>query len=439
MGNTSAPCIPANIATPSVDLEAPSTPTDLAGGATSTTTIALTWSASTDNVGVTGYRVYRNGGSTPVGSPTATSFTDSDLTASTTYAYRVAAIDAAGNLSAPCDAVNVRTLDPSAQQYTATLTGTGVIDDTFLYASSPTTNYGATSYMSTTDRFLIRFDLAPYANRRIVSAQISFYVWSQSNWQAGQYLDLYRVTRAWSELQATWNLAATGVPWTTAGATDVPGDHAELAGRVLQTSGGDHVYYPAADVTALVQKWAAGTVSNFGLLLVNASLTQIGLKACEYSSGPQLVITYTDEPAPDLYGMWVHSRFTDAQLANPALEATVWGTGTDPDGDGTINLFEYALGTDPNSAAGNAATALRCAPVADSTDLQLTFKRVKGLQGVAIGLERSTDLAAWSAVPGTGYTETATDCGCGLETVVWRFAPASGDDCGFYRLRLQAL
>ena len=164
------------------------------------------------------------------------------------------------------------------------------------------------------------------------------------------------------------------------------GDHAELVGRILHKQGAanwDHVYYPAVNVTSLVQEWVAGTVPNNGFLLVNASLTQIGLKASEYSPGPRLVITYTDESAPNCYGLWVHSRFTDAQLADPALEATVWGSNADPDGDGTINLFERALGTNPNAAGEGAQGVLGCETTAGGA-LDLTFRRQPGEVGVRL-------------------------------------------------------
>ena len=66
--------------------------------------INLSWTASTDNVGVTGYRVERCQGAgcssfAQVGTPTGTTFADSGLLASTSYSYRVRATDAAGNLS----------------------------------------------------------------------------------------------------------------------------------------------------------------------------------------------------------------------------------------------------------------------------------------------------------------------------------------------------
>ncbi len=88
------------------DKTAPTIPTNLAGIPT-TTTVALTWDASTDNVAVTGYNIYRDGAL--VGSSGTTSYTDTGLTASTTYAYAVSAFDAAGNESAKSTAINVTT------------------------------------------------------------------------------------------------------------------------------------------------------------------------------------------------------------------------------------------------------------------------------------------------------------------------------------------
>ena len=62
--------------------------------------MALNWNASTDNVGVTGYRVYRGG--TEIGSVgTTTSYTDTTVAGATTYSYTVRAFDAAGQPVGP--------------------------------------------------------------------------------------------------------------------------------------------------------------------------------------------------------------------------------------------------------------------------------------------------------------------------------------------------
>jgi chitodextrinase len=80
------------------DTTPPSVPTGLTATAVSSAQINLSWTASTDNVGVTGYNIYRGG--TKVNTTTTTTFQDGGLAASTTFNYAVAAFDAAGNTSA---------------------------------------------------------------------------------------------------------------------------------------------------------------------------------------------------------------------------------------------------------------------------------------------------------------------------------------------------
>jgi chitodextrinase len=89
------------------DTTAPSVPANLAVTGVTNSSASLSWSPSTDNVGVSGYRVYRNG--TQVGTTAGTSFTDSGLSASTRYTYTVAAYDAAGNVSAQSGGVSATT------------------------------------------------------------------------------------------------------------------------------------------------------------------------------------------------------------------------------------------------------------------------------------------------------------------------------------------
>ena len=92
----------------SSDTTAPSVPTGLSATAVSASQINLSWTASTDNVAVAGYKIYRNG--TQVATTTAVSFADTSLLASTNYSYAVAAFDAAGNISAQSANVNATTL-----------------------------------------------------------------------------------------------------------------------------------------------------------------------------------------------------------------------------------------------------------------------------------------------------------------------------------------
>ena len=91
--------------TSAADTTRPTAPTGLGATAAGPTQIDLDWTASTDNVGVTGYRVERCQGTgctnfAQVGTPSATAFIDTGLAASPRYRYRVRAVDAAGNLGA---------------------------------------------------------------------------------------------------------------------------------------------------------------------------------------------------------------------------------------------------------------------------------------------------------------------------------------------------
>ncbi|MBU8892286.1 MAG: S8 family serine peptidase [Bacteroidales bacterium] len=110
-GNISAASSTINVTTEDpADTQAPTAPTGLSSSSITETSFTLAWTASTDNVGVTGYDVYKNG--SLLGSVTGTSASITGLTASTTYAMSVNAKDAAGNVSAASSTLNVTTLDP---------------------------------------------------------------------------------------------------------------------------------------------------------------------------------------------------------------------------------------------------------------------------------------------------------------------------------------
>jgi hypothetical protein len=81
------------------DTTKPTAPTNLVATPKSSTSIDLSWSPSTDNVGVAGYRIYR--ADSQIAEVTTTSYSDTGLSPNTQYCYTVRAFDAAGNLSDP--------------------------------------------------------------------------------------------------------------------------------------------------------------------------------------------------------------------------------------------------------------------------------------------------------------------------------------------------
>jgi chitodextrinase len=146
-GNTS-PQSSALVVTTLPDTTPPSSPTGLAASNRTLTAINLTWAAATDNVGVTGYRIYR--GNVLLRTIGATTYySDSSLTPGTTYSYYVTAIDAAGNAS-PAPGVQTLlstlpdTIPPTAPTALSagTRTGTSVV----LSWTPGTDNVGVTGY-----------------------------------------------------------------------------------------------------------------------------------------------------------------------------------------------------------------------------------------------------------------------------------------------------
>src|SRR3989442_1750072 len=98
---------PPSSSPPPSDTTPPSVPTNLSASVVSSSQINLSWTASTDNVGVAGYQVFRNG--SQIAATSATSYADFGLSPSTTYSYTVAAYDAAGNVLAHSNVASATT------------------------------------------------------------------------------------------------------------------------------------------------------------------------------------------------------------------------------------------------------------------------------------------------------------------------------------------
>jgi len=108
-GNTSTVSNTANVTTTNIiDTQAPSAIIDLLASGTTDTSTNLTWTASTDNIGVTGYDVYKN--AVFLASSATNSYNVTGLTASTAYNFTVYAKDAAGNVSTVSNTAAVTTL-----------------------------------------------------------------------------------------------------------------------------------------------------------------------------------------------------------------------------------------------------------------------------------------------------------------------------------------
>ncbi len=148
-GNSSSQSAPLSVTTtPAADTTAPSTPGGLSASGVTTSQATLAWQASTDNVGVAGYRIYRDG--SLAGTVSSTSFIASGLTANTSYAFAVAAFDVAGNSSSQSALLSVTTApaaDTTAPSMPAGLSASGVTTSQATLAwQASTDNVGVAGY-----------------------------------------------------------------------------------------------------------------------------------------------------------------------------------------------------------------------------------------------------------------------------------------------------
>jgi hypothetical protein len=410
-----------------LDTEAPTVPENLEAVAVSSAQVNLGWDASSDNVGVTGYRVFRDGGE--LATTAGTSYADGTVLPGNTYAYRVSAYDASGNESPTSAVLNVEVPEGGIEFHTNRIESTSAVIDTFIFESDPNANYGSSSYVSTIDRFLVRFELPQeMSGRRIVSARLAFFVWNQTNYQTNQFMTVHRVTSPWTESGATWNSRASGTAWNAPG-----GDFDTNVIASIQHQQGsanwDHVLYPAADVGYQVQKWVCQAETNNGFMLINDSLTGIGLKASEYGSHGHLEIVWSDEAAPYLYECWLTNWFSSAEIDDPSVS----GGDADPDGDGLANRFEQALGTDPRGEVASVFGILD--PVTVSNRLGFDFQRAANVDGFSFGVQAADAPGGeWSTLPAEDYEAATVASSNGMETVHIEVDADSSNR--FYRLRL---
>jgi uncharacterized protein YkwD/chitodextrinase len=94
---------------PGMDTTAPSAPVYTVATVRSATRIEIAWAASTDNTGVSGYQILRNGAALTTVGPATLSYADTAVSPGTTYGYTVKSFDAAGNYSTGSNSPQVTT------------------------------------------------------------------------------------------------------------------------------------------------------------------------------------------------------------------------------------------------------------------------------------------------------------------------------------------
>jgi chitodextrinase len=141
-----------------LDVTSPTIPANLTATAVLSSQINLSWDASTDDVAVSGYKIYRDGGGTPIATITGTTYSDTGLSSSTLYTYTVSARDAANNESAESSQASDTTFTPDVTAPTTPASLTATVVSAFqidLSWIASTDNVGVTGYKIYRDGSLI--------------------------------------------------------------------------------------------------------------------------------------------------------------------------------------------------------------------------------------------------------------------------------------------
>ena len=189
------------------DTEPPTTPTLLTATNVQANRVTLSWGASTDNVGVTAYDIYRNSAKIDDVNSSTTTYQDSTVSANTTYSYFVRARDAAGNQSQRSRTINVTT-PPNSSGLTFIPT-----DDATIRADKPDRTYGNTSQIEidadAIKNALLRFNVTGVGTSTVTSATLRLYAVDSSSF-GGQFVEITTINGNWNEDTVTWNNAPAG-------------------------------------------------------------------------------------------------------------------------------------------------------------------------------------------------------------------------------------
>lgn len=182
----------------SSDSTPPSAPSSLTVTSEQATSVTLVWDAASDNVGVTGYDVYRNNAFLGAVGETTT-FQDISVAPESTYTYYVVARDASGNLSAPSNIVTATT-PPGGGELTFVPT-----DDATIRQTSPTRNFGSRTSLevdgSSPKDTLMRFDVSGIGGSSVASAVLRVYVTDRSPVGGNFFI---ANDSSWNEGTVTW-------------------------------------------------------------------------------------------------------------------------------------------------------------------------------------------------------------------------------------------
>ncbi len=328
------------------DTSAPSTPTNLAGSSITGTSFTLTWSASSDNIGVTAYEVKRD--TTSLGTVGGTSKSVTNLINGTTYSMTVRARDAAGNWSSWSSAKNVTTLDTAAPSVPTGLAGSSISDTSFtLTWSASTDNVGVTAYEVKRDTTSLGTVGGTSKSVTNLLASTTYAMTVRARDAAGNW-------SGWSTAKnvMTTDTAAPSVP-TGLSVSDITStsftlnwaassDNVAVTGYEVRKDG---VYFGStASLSLSINTGVDLTGSNSYTMTVRAR------DAIPNWSNWSTGLTVSADSDGDGIEDWFEQLIIDDNPGDGLVDFTDVTTTSDYDGDGITDLQEFRLGLDPTTS-----------------------------------------------------------------------------------------
>ena len=398
---------------------APVAPTGLTAlGALSA--IDLDWDNSADT-SVTGYTVYRSAtsgsGFQPLVSIASSAYSDGTVGAGVPYYYAVVAYyssGAASPFSGEAWAVAGETT-LSFQDGVSPVAIYAGTRDTYIAQADPSTNAGSGVDLQADGddppssgndlSSLLAWDLSAIPNGAVIqSASIEIEVYNVST---GSY-QFYEVKRDWSESEATWNQAASGSSWTSAGASHEADDRgSQVLATISASATGTYSVDLGPDGLAVLQAWVDGERPNNGFILADSGTTDgLDFHSSEASTAayrPKLTLSYViPDPNQAPSASFTATPGTGEFSLNVNFDAS---GSSDP--DGTIADYAWDFG---DGTGGSGATPLHSYGAAGTYNAELTVTDddgatdISNLAVVVTEPPNQAPSASFTATPGTGQS-----------------------------------
>ncbi len=204
--------------------------------------------------------------------------------------------------------LNTAVLIALAAVSSAATTSLPTIKDTRLLTFSSGTNYGSDVIFSTYNAgpaneqtSVLEFDLSSIPAGDVITGA-TLNLWGDQSFGTGvSTTNIYRVTNPWAEMQATWLVRQTGVPWSSSGGDAVGTTGVANTNPYASWTGNQITQWYAFDITQLVSEWHTGTNTNYGLLMRGPTTNRLIYSSKEngfVNNRPSLTVTHEAVPEP---------------------------------------------------------------------------------------------------------------------------------------------